>query len=257
MAYSKKLGNQFNKVVKIYEKAREQYPPQLINAIIKQTKMSRESVVLDIGCGNGRSIIPFAKTGCSILGIDPGKNLIKIARKKSREQSNIKYKVTSFEKFKDKPNSFDIILSGTAFHWFDKKTAYKKASKLLKTKGGLVIFYARSNNQTVLIKKLTKLFEKHCPDHKKTSNMISVIKEIKEEISKEKSLTKPKTLFFKKKAILSKRQYMDLLNSYSFIISLDKKRKTFFFKDVKALLKKYKSPLEIPVEYIALVSVKK
>ena len=79
--------------------------------------------VLEIGCGEGGNLLPFAKAGCSVTGVDLAENKIADAIRFFEEEnapgrfiaSDI-FKITGFEK------SFDLIICHDVIeHIFDKK----------------------------------------------------------------------------------------------------------------------------------------
>ncbi|HLD97859.1 MAG TPA: class I SAM-dependent methyltransferase [Candidatus Nanoarchaeia archaeon] len=257
MVYSKKLGKEFNKISKAYEKGRLDYPPKLINGILKNLKLGKGDKILDVGCGNGRSTLPFAKKGYNILGIDPGKDLISLARKKSKGFDNVKYQVSSFENFKSKPRIFNVILFGTSFHWVKEKGIYKKINLLLKDNGYLVIFYGFSNSdKSKLFSEIVKICKKHCPNHPNLKSSTRT-KKILTNISKSHLFFKPKKLSFVKYNYFSKKEYINLLNSYSFVSSLDNNSKKALFDDLEKVFNKHRGRIKIPFDYIIILAKKK
>ena len=112
------VDNYYDSIADGYDKL---YKEEQINklAIIKsQILIKKDSNILDIGCGSGIS----SNFDCNVIGIDPSKNLIEIA-KKNDKMLNHKYLVESAEnmislKFSDK--QFDFVLSISAIHHVKK-----------------------------------------------------------------------------------------------------------------------------------------
>jgi len=46
-------------------------------------EVEEESVVLDVGCGTGRSIIPLARRACRVVGLDISKHMLMLAKRKA------------------------------------------------------------------------------------------------------------------------------------------------------------------------------
>jgi hypothetical protein len=46
------------------------------------------------------------------------------------------FKATSFEDFAAPEGSFDLIISGTAFHWIDPEVKFRKSASLLRPAAG-------------------------------------------------------------------------------------------------------------------------
>ena len=78
--------------------------------------------ILDIGCGNGRYSIPFAKKGFDCYGIDFSKSMIKNA-KESFKKNNLKaiFKQEELTNIPFKNNYFDYIICLASFHHLNKK----------------------------------------------------------------------------------------------------------------------------------------
>lgn len=101
MIYGKDFAKQYDKIYK--EDFYRNYS-DFIKKIIKERGIKKNPSVFDIGCGTGRIIKYFKKWRCS--GIDPSKEMVKIARDRNK---NISISVGKFNsKIRGK---FDVIIS--------------------------------------------------------------------------------------------------------------------------------------------------
>ena len=75
-----KRSEAFNNIAQIYDLARPGYPIQLIDDIINMANLSDDGRILDIGTGTGKGTIYFAEKGYAIHCIEPGENLVRIAK---------------------------------------------------------------------------------------------------------------------------------------------------------------------------------
>jgi len=167
MDLDRRLKKTFGEVSDLYNSARASYPIELIEDIIKISKVSGKSKILEIGCGSGKATCLFAQKGYEILGIDISKELIEFAKKNSLEFENVSYKVTSFEDVVLQPNTFDLITSAQAWHWLNPEVAYKKAYDLLTGNGFLALFWKNQEyGKLDFLKKLRKLYIKYCPKYR-------------------------------------------------------------------------------------------
>lgn len=74
------------------------------------TEISNRTKVLEIGCGDGGNLLPFAEKGCQVLGIDISESRIKVA-KENFAKRNMASKFIQSNIFESKINgNFDIIL---------------------------------------------------------------------------------------------------------------------------------------------------
>lgn len=97
--------------------------------------------ILDIGVGEGRNALFFAKQGFSVEGIDISDTAIQRCMKLSQEYNlNIDAKVDDITSFEIKPNSYSLIILSNVLNFFpdhDIRSIVEKVKKGL-SKNGLV-----------------------------------------------------------------------------------------------------------------------
>ena len=106
---------------------------------IKEFKLSaKKSYIIDIGSNDGVALKPFKKLNFkNILGVEPAKNLAKIANKEKIKTYNGFLDEKSLKKIK---KNADIILASNVFAHSDKlKTMAECMFKLLKKNGTIII----------------------------------------------------------------------------------------------------------------------
>lgn len=103
------------------------------------SRLSRKSLVLDIGCGAGRDAKFFSDFGLQVAGIDFSEKLIDIAKKKVPEGE---FYVMDFENLEFSENEFDGIWASASLLHIPKKrllSVFKKIYFVLKKDG---LFYS-------------------------------------------------------------------------------------------------------------------
>ena len=116
---------------KHFEDAAEKY--------IKEFKLSsKKSYILDIGSNDGVALKPFKDLGFKrILGIEPAKNLAKLANKNKIKTINCFLELKSLKKIN---KNADIILASNVFAHSDKlKEMTECMLKLLRGNGTIII----------------------------------------------------------------------------------------------------------------------
>jgi len=102
-----------------------------------------QTSILEIGCGEGGNLLPFARLGCNILGVDISKNRIKEAKQLFMQENvsgtficdNI-FNITGYN------HRFDIIICHDVIeHITDKKALLEAARTFLKNSGVLFIAF--------------------------------------------------------------------------------------------------------------------
>ena len=258
MAFDRKLGKSFKKVGESYHVGRKDYPKKLIEDIIKISDINKGSLILDVGCGTGKSTIPFARKGYKIIGIDISENMLEIAKKLSINYKNAQYRQISFDKFSLSQNHFDLILFGTAIHWLDPKKVYKKTCDLLKINGHLALFWEPIGSLCKKIRLLgmEKIFVRNCPNYPK--NLPSDVTKTRiNGIMKTKSFAKPLIKKYKFIQKYSPEEFLSLINSYSWVISLNKNKKNNLMQEVKMFLDKRESLIKFQTEIYLIMAKRK
>ena len=130
----------FNRVATLYGTARRGYPDELVEDICRFADLADGDSVLEVGCGAGQATTSFAKRGHRLTALDPGAELIEVAKGKLVDASNVSFIVTPFETFDVKTARFKLIYAAQSWHWIPREVAFAKASKLLQPSGVLAVF---------------------------------------------------------------------------------------------------------------------
>ncbi|MSR86108.1 class I SAM-dependent methyltransferase [Candidatus Woesearchaeota archaeon] len=262
MAFNRKLGQSYKKVGESYHIGRRDYPKKLIEDIIKISNLNKESLILDMGCGTGKSTIPFAKRGYRIIGIDISEDMLKVAKNLSTNYKTAKYKTVSFEKFHSLNDSFDLILAASAIHWVHPEIAYKKIAKMLKKEGHIAIFWRLiDQDSSKFLLKIRGLFTKHCPGyyHYAPSKIRAKksVNDVVQRLVKSEKFAKTLVKKYTSLEMFTKEEYINLVNSYSWVASLKEKKKELLIHELNEILDKEIKPIRIREKFYLMISKKK
>jgi SAM-dependent methyltransferase len=122
----------FGAVADLYDRHRPGYPDELI----EELAALQPANVLDIGCGTGKASRQLAARGLSVLGVEIDAGMAALARR-----GGIDVEVASFELWDDRNRSFDLIVSGQAWHWIDPAVGAPKLVRLLRPGGAVCLFW--------------------------------------------------------------------------------------------------------------------
>jgi SAM-dependent methyltransferase len=128
----------FDGVAPLYEASRLGYPSDIIEFVVTTAALGADSTVLEVGCGTGQLTELLASFGFSLTAIDIGPSMIAGAEHRL-DGSAVSFQVASFEDFAAAEATFDLIVSGAAFHWLDPEVRFCKSARLLRPGGWLAL----------------------------------------------------------------------------------------------------------------------
>ncbi len=254
MPLNRKLKTTFRKVSKLYHSARRGYADKLFLDIVKISGIDKNSLILDVGCGTGKSTEFFAKRGYKIIGLDLGKELISIAKSELQKYPSVSFKISSYEKVKFKSNTFNLIISGQAFHWLNPVIACKNSARFLK-KNGYFIIFSKFQKNLKFSPEIRELFIKYCSDYPADKlNYLSHAKDVSSKINASKLFFKSSVKRYGSKFRYTKSQFKDLIMSFSWTSLLDKENKKLFVKELDKILRSRKWPYDVSYDNVLIIA---
>ncbi len=232
----------FDGVAHDYDEVRPGYPEELIEDIISISDIPQGGRILEIGCGTGQATIPFAKRGYSMLCLDIGKELVAIACENCRQYPNVQIRNTSFEGWESEINSFDLVMSATAFHWIPPEIGYPKVAQVLKKSGYMAIFrHHHPTPYTGFFQAVQKVYQSVVPEWKDPSDGPSTEEEIRtteDYINRIGLFEKVLVKQYPWSKTFDKVQYLKLLNTFSDHRNLEESRRLELFTGIGTLIEK-------------------
>lgn len=128
-----------------YDRTRPQYPPELVDALIRDGAAYHASPdgtvttpprVLDVGCGTGVAARGFVDRGWRVHGVEHDPRMAEVARR-----HGLQVDVGKFEDWMPPIQPYDLVISGQAWHWIDRNQGPRKAADALRPGGELAIFW--------------------------------------------------------------------------------------------------------------------
>jgi len=171
--------------------------------------------------------------------------LASYSKNKFSTYENFSIQNTSFEDYKDTPNSIDLIYSGTAFHWIPEEIGYPKIFNMLRSGGTLALFWNRPSGEANRAhKELQSIYKKYMP----TENLVKDRQEkynlIKDTIRKYGFVDLQFKLMHQTRCF-NAEEYVALLDTYSDHRMLSSEIKESFYDEIKAAINRFGGEFKI------------
>lgn len=126
-----------------YVRYRPDYPVELGPAIRDAAKLSRDSVVADIGAGTGISSRMLLELGVRVLAVEPNAAMRSAAERDLGGIPGFRSVAGAAEATTLPKASVDLITAGQAFHWFDREGAGREFRRILRPGAPVALFWNR------------------------------------------------------------------------------------------------------------------
>jgi SAM-dependent methyltransferase len=138
-----RLRQTFDRVSGLYQRARPEYPDELIDHLVRVTGLSRGARLLEVGCATGKATLPLARRGFRITCIELGSQLAAAARQNLADFAEVEVVEGRFEEWAlPTARPFDLVFAATAWRWIDPAVRYRKAWEVLRPAGHLAFWDA-------------------------------------------------------------------------------------------------------------------
>lgn len=127
--------------------AKDMTPSIFAKEFVKQMKEHKVNSVLEVGCGNGRDSILFAKSGFRATSIDIVPKAIELATTNAKKaKADIEFKVANVEKLPFGDASFGAVFTLSVLHSTNLKKSLPEVARVLQP-NGLAFIYIYGDTQ--------------------------------------------------------------------------------------------------------------
>ena len=155
----------FSSDVAAYEIGRPGYPERVYELLGQVCGLGPGTDVLEIGPGTGQATGLLLDGGASVTAVELGSELA--ARLEAKYAGrNLSVEVGAFEEVALTPESFDLIVAATSFHWVPPDVGLRRCADLLRPDGWVALwwtYFGDPDRPDPFRDALTPLFEKLAP----------------------------------------------------------------------------------------------
>ena len=135
-------------------------------ALVQRIGIKKEMRVLDLGCGDGTTALPAARTGADVLGVDIARNLVEAGNKRAAAEglTNLKFQqgdATDLGGLADK--SFDLVISIFGAMFAPKPFDVAKEMVRVAKPGGRIVMGNWIPNDPTLVAQILKIGSAYTP----------------------------------------------------------------------------------------------
>ncbi|RFS22038.1 class I SAM-dependent methyltransferase [Chitinophaga silvatica] len=161
-----KNTERFTSRVENYVKYRPHYPAAIIPFLQDEIGLRRDSVVADIGAGTGISAEPFLDNGNKVFAVEPNKAMREMSVKLLGQFPNFSAIDATAENTTLPDSSVDLVVVGTAFHWFDQEAAAKEFKRIGNTDSWVVLMWNVRKSKLPFEKAYEELLHEYAVNYK-------------------------------------------------------------------------------------------
>lgn len=140
----------FGSVVDAYERGRPGYPLDAVRWLTGNDPLS----ILELGAGTGKLTAALVELGHDVHATDPDPAML------DRLAQNVpvaRISQTSAEDIPAADASYDLVIAGQSYHWFDKDEALPEIARVLKRGGSLSLVWNVRDERIPWVKRLGRI----------------------------------------------------------------------------------------------------
>lgn len=143
----------FGKVAESYDRGRPTYPREAVEWLVGTAPRS----VLELGAGTGKLTRMLVELGHDVHATDPDEAMLAVLR---RNLPDVRAGVGSAERIPASDLSYDVVVVGQAFHWFDLDKALPEISRVLTPGGTLALAWNQRDESIPWVRKLGRILDR-------------------------------------------------------------------------------------------------
>jgi ubiquinone/menaquinone biosynthesis C-methylase UbiE len=138
-ATARRYGKVFDEIAAEYDRRRPTYPDELVDQACRVAGIASGDHVLEVGCGSGQLTGGLVARGLRVTALEPGKNLMTLARQNLEGAGDAEFVNAQFEDALLPRERFQAVFSASAFHWVDPTVSWQRAADVLVPGGTLAL----------------------------------------------------------------------------------------------------------------------
>jgi SAM-dependent methyltransferase len=165
-----KPEDRFSGLVDVYEKYRPGYPAALLTVLENGYLLPRPAAVADVGSGTGKLSLLFLDRGDRVFAVEPNADMRGAAERLFAGRSNFVSLDACAERTGLPDHSTDLVIAGTAFHWFDKAKSKIEFTRVVKSGGTIALIWNKRDRADGFMREYDRVLKINCPEYKRVGS---------------------------------------------------------------------------------------
>ena len=150
----------FEQVAELYERARPEYPQEILTWLADRLDLRPGRTVLDLGAGTGKLTRALVTTGADVIALEPGDEM---RGQLQRAVPGVTTLAAGAEAIPLPDHAVDAATAGQSFHWFRLDEAVPEIHRVLRPGAGLALVWNMRDQEDELQREVTALIAPFVP----------------------------------------------------------------------------------------------
>jgi SAM-dependent methyltransferase len=147
--------------VENYVRFRPGYPAALVHLLARESALTPDSTIADLGSGTGLLSTAFLSAGYSVLGIEPNREMRLAGDALLAAYHRYRSIDATAESTTLPDQSVHLAVAGQAFHWFQVDKARREWSRILKPAGIAALIWNERHTASPFMREVEDLIDNY------------------------------------------------------------------------------------------------
>jgi SAM-dependent methyltransferase len=129
----------FGADIDAYERGRPGHPPRVYELLVERCGLAPGTRVLEVGPGTGQATRRLLELGADVLAVEPDERLAAYLRSAIGTVAVLNQPLEDAELA---PESFDLAVAASSFHWIDEETGLARVAAALRPGGWVALWWS-------------------------------------------------------------------------------------------------------------------
>lgn len=231
------LTTVFDTNAQAYHRYRPKCPVYILDILRRASALPSDARILEIGCGTGQLTVDIAKWQHSVVAIEKGIQLARLAAINTRTFSNVAIIAADFEQWPVPVESYDLVVACQSFHWIEASTGIRKVYDLLSPNGRFaLIWHLDTSQKTAFWQQSSPIYQTFFPNTSSHQPLTSHADKFNQLLAESHLFQKLQRYEYPWEITYSKPDYLGLLSTFSLQGSLPPPAQKKFFQEIGYLI---------------------